>query len=281
MSKLIELARINLFDIATQYQAVFTSPSITSSASSSSQDSSLTTPDVSNMRILPSWLTYKMEIILNYISKDLKDAITSDPQAPVESVKDSILYFGQSMSRIGMELRPRLINILNSILKEKYSKDPNFTESNVTSSSSSSTIFLESISNVTTNGGNYNDQSESKQTSSLDSSISNMNDQEKQSVIVQEEIPSKVQVGESEMTPESSSITPQNEIAIPEKTDEGIDDTNSIVSNEADTSYGTQVNQLHSSTTSEAPLSIGLPSEGETLTLPSQQVTQSNDDIDE
>lgn len=204
LSRLTELARINLFDIATQYQAAFTSPSITSS--SSTQSSLLHSSEVSNVRILSSWLMYKVEMIINYINKDLNGALASDPPGPVESVKDNILYFGQSMSRIGMELRPRLICILSSALKEKAKKDPPPEPSLVTPL----TVELEDITEITTNGSQDETEEEEKKETprispTIESSITASDGQEQQvlPIIVVED----VQEGPAELPVETSEVT--------------------------------------------------------------------------
>lgn len=219
LSELIKVARINLFDIATQYQAVFTSPSI-STGNAISPYTLFNLPEVSNCRILPSWLTYKMEIIINYIKKDLTDALTLDPTAPVESIKNPIIHFGVSMSRIGMELRPRLLNILNHILKEKMIKNPDSIDLTLAGKTIDLTTSMTSNSDqVSIDGG---------KSPSRDLSSATGESKMVQSLKVEEVEPKlKVEATTDQVARESPVIALRNETE--EDVDDANDNSNSII----------------------------------------------------
>lgn len=234
LSELIKLARLNLFDIATQYQAVFTSPSAGNADTSCAALFNL--PEVSNFRILPSWLTYKMEIILNYIKKDLTDALSFDPTAPVESVKNSILFFGESMSRIGMELRPRLLIILNEVLKEKMIKNPASIDSSVktTSTSGLTEETIDLAAPMTTN--NDPGFSDGWRSPSKDSSSATGSEKMVQSIIVKEAKPKLKVDATDELSGELYVISLQNETE--GDVDDANDDSNPIMIEENERPLG-------------------------------------------
>ncbi|RWS26939.1 conserved oligomeric Golgi complex subunit 8-like protein, partial [Leptotrombidium deliense] len=117
ISKLTELYRVNLFDIITQYRAVFagddtTTPSIRLY---------IQVEDV-NMKessILPSWIHYKIESYLKQLETHLNELIANDYNYyPIDAIIDPCFYFGLSMSRIGSDFRPLLLPIFINSFKQ-------------------------------------------------------------------------------------------------------------------------------------------------------------------
>ncbi|XP_074603436.1 conserved oligomeric Golgi complex subunit 8 isoform X2 [Brevipalpus obovatus] len=126
MIKLIEIYRVNLFDIVTQYRSVFanqsaTTTSVKGSKHESSQDEDR---DFGDGTILSSWLSYKLNDFLFRLEETLEKYLMTDISAiyPLENIFEPCFYFGLSMSRIGADFRPLLASIMERITLVHFSQ---------------------------------------------------------------------------------------------------------------------------------------------------------------
>lgn len=148
LSKLIDVSRVNLFDTVTQYKAIFPSSSVPSSSLLSSSASSAgvydsrriassSNPgagvadvcqddvhgvDFNDSKILTSWLLQKIDSCLQIITEDLISCIESEPFYPIDSIIDPCFYFGLSLTRVGADIRPRLMLIFNNIFLRRFKR---------------------------------------------------------------------------------------------------------------------------------------------------------------
>ena len=107
--KTIDLTRVHLFDIITQYKAVFPDDELSSASILHKDQHHLTEGG-----IFHSWVNQKIWEFLHCLEADLAKGESSR----LDSVLNQCMYFGLSFSRIGADFRPLLIPILNnSILK--------------------------------------------------------------------------------------------------------------------------------------------------------------------
>ena len=122
LTKLTETTRTCLFDIVTQYRAVFSDDEFrqTSSTSTSADFSS----HLAFGKILSAWLLMKVEEYLNLLDSTIKnneDAIFSS----LDSVLNQAMYFGLSFSRIGCDFRTQLIPIFESVALRRFGSSLN------------------------------------------------------------------------------------------------------------------------------------------------------------
>ncbi|GAB0098765.1 Conserved oligomeric Golgi complex subunit 8 [Sergentomyia squamirostris] len=90
LTKTIELTRIHLFNIITQYRAIFTDDDAIFSGGDS-RDSS---------KIFHGWLHEKIEVFLKTLEEDLTRGVNS-----VDTVLGQCMYFGLSFGRVGADFR--------------------------------------------------------------------------------------------------------------------------------------------------------------------------------
>lgn len=96
LMKTIELSRVNLFNIITQYRATF-----------ADDDTSLDTSDSMDCgNIFHSWINEKVSAFLTTLETDLERGVTS-----FDSVLGQCMYFGLSFSRVGADFRGLLVPI--------------------------------------------------------------------------------------------------------------------------------------------------------------------------
>lgn len=126
MIKLIEIYRVNLFDVVTQYRSVFANQSNTvSSVKGSKKESSLDEDrDFGDGAILSSWLSYKLNDFLFRLEETLEKYLMTDISAiyPLENIFEPCFYFGLSMRRIGADFRPLLASIMERITLVHFSQ---------------------------------------------------------------------------------------------------------------------------------------------------------------
>lgn len=111
ISNLTEVFRINLFDIVTQYRAIF--PDIEHSVAHQGGGAEI------NSKIINSWLMIKIEQYLDILQQNLTSFARHKSALPLEGVVDHCFYFGLSMSKVGAEIRPKLIRIFNEFIQQR------------------------------------------------------------------------------------------------------------------------------------------------------------------
>ncbi|XP_046387778.1 conserved oligomeric Golgi complex subunit 8 [Ischnura elegans] len=108
LTKTIELTRIHLFSIVTQYKAIFSDeePSLSSSKYNSINESA----------IFYSWITEKISQFL----KTLEDDLTRGVGNSLDSIIGQCMYFGLSFSRIGADFRSLMAPIFIRIISQNF-----------------------------------------------------------------------------------------------------------------------------------------------------------------
>ncbi|CAL1284598.1 unnamed protein product [Larinioides sclopetarius] len=105
--KVIESSRIHLFDITTQYRAIF----------SDDDPLLLVREDAkNNCAIFHSWIIWKISWFLEVLKKD----ISADLGGRIDSVLAQCMYFGLSFSRVNIDFRPLLIPVFQNIALKKF-----------------------------------------------------------------------------------------------------------------------------------------------------------------
>lgn len=106
--KVIESSRVHLFDITTQYRAIF----------SDDDPMMLVREDCKgNCAIFHSWITWKISWFLCVLEQD----IAGNLGGRIDSVLAQCMYFGLSFSRVNIDFRPLLVPIFQNVaLKKLY-----------------------------------------------------------------------------------------------------------------------------------------------------------------
>uniref|UniRef100_G3ML85 Conserved oligomeric Golgi complex subunit 8 n=1 Tax=Amblyomma maculatum TaxID=34609 RepID=G3ML85_AMBMU len=97
LTRVVEACRVHLFDIVTQYRAIFSDDDPL--AGLGSKD-----PDTLDAAIFYSWITSQVTRFLEIVERDL----SSELSGRLDSVLSQCMYFGLSFSRIGAGFRPLL-----------------------------------------------------------------------------------------------------------------------------------------------------------------------------
>ena len=121
ISKTIEEMRIHLFDIITQYRAIFTDEDLNSSSTSSQSSSNLLlfTKDSNNeSKLFFCWLQQKIKVFLSILRNDLRLGVG----ARLDSVLSQSMYFGLAFSRVGLDFRVLIVPIFEEAILEQMSK---------------------------------------------------------------------------------------------------------------------------------------------------------------
>ncbi|XP_047002255.1 conserved oligomeric Golgi complex subunit 8 [Schistocerca americana] len=109
LNKTIELTRIHLFNIVTQFRAIF-----------SDEEPILPSPrdqNVNETAIFYSWITEKIHNFLNTLERDVDRANTS-----LDSVLGQCMYFGLSFSRVGADFRGLLAPVFIKTVTQNFEK---------------------------------------------------------------------------------------------------------------------------------------------------------------
>ncbi|CAG2121404.1 unnamed protein product, partial [Medioppia subpectinata] len=130
ITKVIETNRVNLFDIITQYRAIFadtdqivpqhyTYYGLTTQSTGGSGGR-----DFTDGAIINSWVLFKVNQFLDTLRADVKRCVNNEfgHYYPIESIVEPVFYFGLSMSRIGADFRPQLIPIINDAIADRFAR---------------------------------------------------------------------------------------------------------------------------------------------------------------
>lgn len=109
LTRSIEIFRINLFDIATQYRAVF-----------SSDDPHNFHQDSTESNVLSSWILTKVEHFFKILESDIVACIENETYFPYDSIIDPCYYFGLSMARIGYAMKQRLDSVFQRMCLKRF-----------------------------------------------------------------------------------------------------------------------------------------------------------------
>ncbi|GLH07420.1 Conserved oligomeric Golgi complex subunit 8 [Gryllus bimaculatus] len=108
LSKTIELSRIHLFNIVTQYRAIFSDDE---PLLSTSRDN-----NINESAVFYSWITEKVAHFLHTLEKDLERSQGSS----LDSVVGQCMYFGLSFSRVGADFRGLLAPIFVRVVSQNF-----------------------------------------------------------------------------------------------------------------------------------------------------------------
>ncbi|XP_016964653.1 conserved oligomeric Golgi complex subunit 8 [Drosophila biarmipes] len=113
LSKTIEITRINLFNIITQYRAIF--PEEESTLKTQSSLRPLQGVSCNGDRLFQAWLHNKINDFLQTLEKDLQLGVSS-----IETVLGQCMYFGLSFSRVGADFRALMAPIFVGVIRRRF-----------------------------------------------------------------------------------------------------------------------------------------------------------------
>ncbi|XP_043660616.1 conserved oligomeric Golgi complex subunit 8 [Drosophila teissieri] len=113
LSKTIEITRINLFNIITQYRAIFPEEEGTLKTQSSLRP--LQGVSCNGDRLFQAWLHNKINDFLQTLERDLQLGVGS-----VETVLGQCMYFGLSFSRVGADFRALMAPIFVGVIRRRF-----------------------------------------------------------------------------------------------------------------------------------------------------------------
>ncbi|XP_017115959.1 conserved oligomeric Golgi complex subunit 8 [Drosophila elegans] len=113
LSKTIEITRINLFNIITQYRAIF--PEEEGNSKTQTPLRPLQGVSCNGDRLFQAWLHNKINDFLETLKKDLELGVGS-----VETVLGQCMYFGLSFSRVGADFRALMAPIFVGVIRRRF-----------------------------------------------------------------------------------------------------------------------------------------------------------------
>jgi len=114
LTRTMEVMRVHLFDIVTQYRAIFSDDSFTIE-----QDKQHI--ECNNRLLFSSWLSRKVEEFIKILEQDLEQTSGS-----IETLLGQAMYFGLSFSRVGFDFRPVLVPVFERMMMKQLGKQVNF-----------------------------------------------------------------------------------------------------------------------------------------------------------
>lgn len=106
LTKTVEITRVNLFNIITQYRAIFNDEE--------SMPISSLKNEINENIIFYTWINDRIADFLSTLDEDLK-SVTS-----IESILDQCMYFGLSFSKVGCDFRSLLVPIFTKQIIENF-----------------------------------------------------------------------------------------------------------------------------------------------------------------
>lgn len=104
LTKTIEVTRVNLFNIITQYKAIFP------------DDQNQTPQETDGGRIFESWINKKISSFLEVLEEDLSAGVGS-----MDTILGQCMYFGQSFGRVGADFRGLMVPIFLQVIAKSVS----------------------------------------------------------------------------------------------------------------------------------------------------------------
>ncbi|XP_055386458.1 conserved oligomeric Golgi complex subunit 8 [Condylostylus longicornis] len=106
LTKTIEVTRINVFNIMTQYKALFPNEDVGVSSNFGSCE---------GKKLFNTWLNKKIETFLNTLEEDLNRGVSS-----LDTALGQCMYFGGSFSRIGVDFRALVVSIFVRVITKNF-----------------------------------------------------------------------------------------------------------------------------------------------------------------
>ncbi|KAH8403065.1 hypothetical protein KR222_003886 [Zaprionus bogoriensis] len=114
LTKTIEITRINLFNIITQYRAIFPEEETPSKVAAAALKP-LQGVSCNGDRLFQAWLHNKINGFLLTLESDLERGVSS-----IETVLGQCMYFGLSFSRVGADFRALIAPIFVRVVRHKF-----------------------------------------------------------------------------------------------------------------------------------------------------------------
>lgn len=111
LTRTMELMRVHLFDIVTQYRAIFSDKE-----GVGLRGEAAGTDNFDNRLLFTSWLDKKVRGFLSVVEQDL----ASPGVSSFESILGQAMYFGLSFSRVGFDFRPLLGPIFLAAIERQF-----------------------------------------------------------------------------------------------------------------------------------------------------------------
>ncbi|KAL3202801.1 hypothetical protein MRX96_001177 [Rhipicephalus microplus] len=109
LTRVVEACRVHLFDIVTQYRAIFSDDDPLAGLGKDRNEPGAT--------IFYSWITSQVSRFLNIVEHDL----SSELSGRLDSVLSQCMYFGLSFSRVGADFRPLLARKFQQAASSRFS----------------------------------------------------------------------------------------------------------------------------------------------------------------
>lgn len=109
MTKTIEVTRVNLFNIVTQYKAIF--------AEDESNSGDKLMDDTDSGQLFYAWLHERIDRFLKTLERDLPHCISS-----LDTILNQCMYFGLSLSRVGIDFRGVMSKIFIDVITKNCTR---------------------------------------------------------------------------------------------------------------------------------------------------------------
>lgn len=136
MKKIIEISRVNLFNIVTQYKAIFNDDEHSPLSSGSNQY-------VHQSSIFFSWIRDKISDFLECLQTDLNRGVKS-----LDSILGQCMYFGLSFSRVGCDFRSLMVPIFTKQIQANFQEAMQKTTRNFETNLERYTLINKNLTNI-------------------------------------------------------------------------------------------------------------------------------------
>lgn len=113
LCRVTELTRVSVFDTVTQYRALFSDDDVFLSGGGGAA----TLSHISYRQIFSAWIFKRVEIY----KITLKNTLAREEleEQALDSLLGQVMYFGQSLGRVGFDFRPQFLPIFTSVILRK------------------------------------------------------------------------------------------------------------------------------------------------------------------